>query len=95
VVHDWAVGVDRDAKTVALAGGGSVPYDRLVIAPGIDFKYDGAVPGWDVTAQHKMPHAYKAGSQTELLKAQIETCAGRASMHGRPPEPLSLPARPL
>src|SRR6056297_1254606 len=37
VVHDWAVGVDRDAKTVALAGGGRVPYDQLVISPGIDF----------------------------------------------------------
>ncbi|WP_439124162.1 FAD-dependent oxidoreductase, partial [Marivita sp.] len=31
VVHDWATGVDRDAKTVALAGGGSVPYDRLIL----------------------------------------------------------------
>ncbi|MEL6240280.1 MAG: FCSD flavin-binding domain-containing protein [Pseudomonadota bacterium] len=70
VVHDWAVGVDRDAKTVALAGGGSVPYDKLILSPGIDF-VDGSVPGWDLTAQNAMPHAYKAGSQTELLKAQI------------------------
>ncbi|MEL6515860.1 MAG: FAD-dependent oxidoreductase, partial [Pseudomonadota bacterium] len=43
VVHDWAVGVDRDAKTVALAGGGSVPYDKLILSPGIDF-VDGSVP---------------------------------------------------
>ncbi|MBS8227084.1 FAD-dependent oxidoreductase, partial [Vannielia litorea] len=71
VVHDWAVGVDRDAKTVALAGGGSVPYDKLVISPGIDF-VPGSVPGWSVLAQNAMPHAYKAGSQSELLKAQIE-----------------------
>src|SRR6056297_1205275 len=70
VVHDWAVGVDRDAQTVTLAGGSSLPYDRLILSPGIDF-VDGAVEGWDVSAQNAMPHAYKAGSQTELLKAQI------------------------
>ena len=71
VVHDWAVGVDRDAKTVALAGGGSVPYDKLILSPGIDF-VDGAVEGWDLSAQNAMPHAYKAGSQSELLKAQLQ-----------------------
>ena len=68
VVHDWAVGIDRDAKTVSLAGGAVLPYDRLILSPGIDF-VDDAVPGWSVAQQNKMPHAYKAGSQTELLKA--------------------------
>ena len=71
VVHDWAVGIDRDARTVTLAGGHKLGYDRLILSPGIDF-VDGAVPGWDTSKQNKMPHAYKAGSQTELLKAQIE-----------------------
>ncbi|MEO1541183.1 MAG: NAD(P)/FAD-dependent oxidoreductase [Pseudomonadota bacterium] len=70
VVHDWAVGVDRDSKTVTLAGGSSVKYDKLILSPGIDF-VDMSVPGWDVSAQNAMPHAYKAGSQTELLKAQL------------------------
>jgi len=42
VVHDWAVGIDRDARTVTLAGGSVLPYDRLVLSPGIDF-VDGAV----------------------------------------------------
>jgi len=94
VVHDWAVGVDRDARTVALAGGGSVAYDRLVIAPGIDFK-EGAVPGWDVTAQQKMPHAYKAGSQTQLLKAQVENMreGGTFAMIA-PPNPYRCPPGP-
>ena len=41
VVHDWASGIDRDKKTVRLAGGGTLPYDRLVLSPGIDF-VDGA-----------------------------------------------------
>jgi NADPH-dependent 2,4-dienoyl-CoA reductase/sulfur reductase-like enzyme len=94
VVHDWAVGVDRDKKTVALAGGGAVPYDRLVLSPGIDF-VDGAVPGWDIAAQNKMPHAYKAGSQTELLKAQVESMReGGVFVMVAPPNPYRCPPGP-
>ncbi|MEO0360846.1 MAG: FAD/NAD(P)-binding oxidoreductase, partial [Pseudomonadota bacterium] len=63
VVHDWAIDVDRAAKTVRLAGGGTLGYDKLILSPGIDF-VDGAVEGWDLSAQNAMPHAYKAGSQT-------------------------------
>lgn len=94
VVHDWAVGVDRDAKTVALAGGGSLPYDRLILSPGIDF-VDGAVPGWDISAQNAMPHAYKAGSQTELLKAQIMAMPqGGTFAMVAPPNPYRCPPGP-
>ncbi len=94
MVHDWAVGVDRDAKTVTLAGGAVLPYDRLILSPGIDF-VDGSVPGWDVSAQNKMPHAYKAGSQSELLKAQIEAMpqGGRFAMVA-PPNPYRCPPGP-
>ncbi|WP_137699986.1 NAD(P)/FAD-dependent oxidoreductase [Marimonas lutisalis] len=94
VVHDWATGVDRDAKTVTLAGGAVLPYDRLILSPGIDF-VDGAVPGWDVTAQNKMPHAYKAGSQSELLKAQLEAMpeGGTFAMIA-PPNPYRCPPGP-
>ncbi|MDP4989632.1 MAG: NAD(P)/FAD-dependent oxidoreductase [Marivita lacus] len=94
VVHDWATGVDRDAKTVALAGGGSVPYDRLILSPGIDF-VDGSVPGWDVSAQNAMPHAYKGGSQTELLKAQIMAMPeGGTYVMVAPPNPYRCPPGP-
>ncbi len=94
VIHDWAIGVDRDAKTVTLAGGGTLPYDRLVLSPGIDFK-EGAVPGWDVTAQQKMPHAYKAGSQTQLLKAQLEAMPqGGTYCMVAPPNPFRCPPGP-
>lgn len=94
VVHDWAVGVDRDAKTVILAGGGSVPYDKLVLSPGIDF-VDGAVEGWDVSAQNAMPHAYKAGSQSELLKAQLEAMPkGGVFAMVAPPNPYRCPPGP-
>ncbi|SIN75991.1 NAD(P)/FAD-dependent oxidoreductase [Vannielia litorea] len=94
VVHDYAVRVDRDAKTVALASGGSVPYDKLVVSPGIDF-IEGAVPGWSVMAQNKMPHAYKAGSQSELLKAQIEAMPeGGTYCMVAPPNPYRCPPGP-
>lgn len=94
VVHDWAVGVDRDAKTVSLAGGGAVPYDKLILSPGIDF-VDGSVPGWDLSAQNAMPHAYKAGSQTELLKAQIMAMPeGGTYVMVAPPNPYRCPPGP-
>jgi sulfide dehydrogenase [flavocytochrome c] flavoprotein subunit len=94
VVHDWAVAVDRDAKTVRLAGGASVPYDRLVLSPGIDFIED-SVPGWSVAAQNKMPHAYKGGSQTQLLKAQIEAMPeGGTFAMVAPPNPYRCPPGP-
>ena len=81
VVQDYAVAVDREARTVALASGSVMPYDKLVISPGIDFK-DGSVPGWDVSRQNLMPHAYKAGSQTQLLKAQIAANGHRLGEKG-------------
>jgi NADPH-dependent 2,4-dienoyl-CoA reductase/sulfur reductase-like enzyme len=94
VVHDWATGIDRDAKTVTLAGGGVLPYDRLILSPGIDF-VDESVPGWDLSAQNAMPHAYKGGSQTELLKAQILAMpeGGRFAMVA-PPNPYRCPPGP-
>ncbi len=94
VVHDWAIGVDRDTKTVSLAGGGSLPYDKLILSPGIDF-VEGAVPGWDITAQNAMPHAYKAGSQTELLKAQLAAMPqGGTFAMVAPPNPYRCPPGP-
>ncbi|MEM7240331.1 MAG: FAD/NAD(P)-binding oxidoreductase, partial [Pseudomonadota bacterium] len=94
VVHDWATGINRDTKTVALAGGGSAPYDRLILSPGIDF-VDGSVPGWDIAAQNLMPHAFKAGSQTELLKAQVNAMPqGGVYVMVAPPNPYRCPPGP-
>ena len=94
VVHDWAVGVDRGAKTVSLAGGATLGYDKLILSPGIDF-VDGAVQGWDLSAQNAMPHAYKAGSQTELLKAQLmDMPEGGTFAMVAPPNPYRCPPGP-
>ncbi|MEO1542380.1 MAG: FAD/NAD(P)-binding oxidoreductase, partial [Pseudomonadota bacterium] len=94
VVHDWAIGVDRDAKTVTLAGGAALKYDKLILSPGIDF-VDMSVPGWDISSQNAMPHAYKAGSQTELLKAQLMAMPeGGTYAMVAPPNPYRCPPGP-
>ena len=94
VVHDWAVDVDRAAKTVSLAGGGSIGYDKLILSPGIDF-VDGSVEGWDINGQNKMPHSYKAGSQTELLRAQLMGMPqGGIYAMVAPPNPYRCPPGP-
>ena len=94
VLHDWAVGVDRAARTVTLAGGAVLPYDKLILSPGIDF-VDGSVPGWDISSQNAMPHAYRAGSQTELLKAQVmEMPKGGVFAMVAPPNPYRCPPGP-
>ena len=94
MVHDWAVSIDRDKRSVGLAGGGSLGYDRLVLSPGIDFRA-GSVPGWDLSQQNRMPHAYKAGSQTQLLRAQVEAMPqGGVYCMVAPPNPFRCPPGP-
>jgi len=60
----------EDGK-LTLNSGDVIAYDRLVLSPGIDMRYD-ALPGYDLAASQIMPHAWKAGAQTELLWAQLE-----------------------
>jgi NADPH-dependent 2,4-dienoyl-CoA reductase/sulfur reductase-like enzyme len=94
VVQDVATGVDRAARTVTLGNGDVLNYDRLVIAPGIDF-VDDAVPGWSLDVAEAMPHAYKAGPQTQLLKAQIEAMPqGGTFAMVAPPNPYRCPPGP-
>jgi sulfide dehydrogenase [flavocytochrome c] flavoprotein chain len=71
IVAQAAVRIDPRARTVGLADGTSLGYERLVLAPGIDLKFD-ALPGYDEAAATKMPHAWKAGEQTALLRRQLE-----------------------
>jgi sulfide dehydrogenase [flavocytochrome c] flavoprotein subunit len=71
VVHDTAAAIDPAAKTVRLAGGSTLPYDKLVVSPGVDMRWS-AVEGYDEAASQVMPHAWKAGPQTMLLRRQLE-----------------------
>ena len=93
VVHDWVVAVDLAAKTVTLASGATLGYDKLVLSPGIDSKYD-SVPGYSVEAQDTMPHAWKSGTQMQLLKAQVEAMPEGGTFIMVPPRPIRSAARP-
>ena len=68
-------------------------YDRLVLAPGIDIRWD-ALPGYDEPASERMPHAWKAGRQTLLLRRQLEAMEdGGTRRHVGARQPVPLPAR--
>ena len=71
VLEGEVVAVDPDGGTIRLAGGGSLSYDRLVLSPGIDLEWN-AIAGYDEAAAARMPHAWKAGAQTALLRRQLE-----------------------
>ena len=70
VVQAEVTGVDPAAKSVTTSKG-TIAYDRLVVAPGIDFRLD-EMKGYDAAAMEIMPHAWKAGPQTILLRKQLE-----------------------
>jgi len=72
MVRDEAVAIDPAKREVRLARGPALPYDRLIVSPGIDFIYD-RIPGLRTAeAQQRVPHAWKAGEQTVLLRKQLE-----------------------
>src|ERR1700676_5776935 len=88
VIAKAAAKVDAKTRTVGLADGPSLAYDRLVLSPGIDLRFD-ALPGYDEATAAKMPHAWKAGEQTLLLRRQLE------AMEDGGVVALAVPAAPL
>ena len=71
IIHQSAVDVDPVKQVVTLADGQKLQYDRLIMAPGIELVYDD-IPGMrESAARERIPHAWKAGPQTELLRQQL------------------------
>ncbi|WP_029408312.1 FAD/NAD(P)-binding oxidoreductase [Thiomicrorhabdus sp. Milos-T2] len=66
IIHATVDSIDKVNQTVSLSNAQNLAYDRLILAPGIEFD---AVQGHDF---NKVPHAWKAGAQTNLLKTQID-----------------------
>lgn len=96
IVHvpQKAVRVEAEARRVVLADEARLSYDRLVVAPGIDMRFD-AISGYDATAAELMPHAWKAGEQTLLLRRQLEAMAdGGLVVLSVPPNPFRCPPGP-
>ena len=72
IVQDDVVAVDAAKRSISLAKGGAMTYDRLVLSPGVDFMWD-QIPGLNnAAAQGKILHAWKAGTQTIALRKQLE-----------------------
>lgn len=94
LMHQVAVAIDPVARTVRLAGGDVLSWDRLIVAPGIDFRWD-AIEGYGPEATGRMPHAWQAGEQTELLRRQLEAMEDGGTFLIAPPEtPYRCPTAP-
>jgi sulfide dehydrogenase [flavocytochrome c] flavoprotein chain len=86
--------VDPQGRTVTLGNGTQLPYDRLVLSPGIDIRWDG-LPGYTEAAAERMPHAWKAGEQTLLLRRQLEAMEdGGTVVISAPANPFRCPPGP-
>lgn len=94
VVIDRAAGLEADSRTVVLAGGDKMSYDKAVVAPGIGFKFE-AIEGYSPEAVDKMPHAWQAGQQAQNLKRQLlEMEDGGTFVICPPPNPFRCPPGP-
>jgi sulfide dehydrogenase [flavocytochrome c] flavoprotein subunit len=71
VVHDTVTAIDATARKVMTASGKTFDYDRAIVSPGIDFKYE-AIQGYSADVAETIPHSWKAGPQTALLRKQLE-----------------------
>ena len=68
MVHDFVTAVDPAKKTVTTRSGRTLAYDRLVLSPGIDVKYE-SVPGYSIAVSNQLPHAYTTSATTPTEQA--------------------------
>ena len=89
-----ATAVDPQKRTVTLDNGTQLDYDRLIVAPGIDLRWD-ALTGYTEASAERMPHAWKAGPQTQLLRSQLEAMDdGGTVLISAPANPFRCPPGP-
>lgn len=94
VIHARADDVDASRRTLRLSTGQTLGWDRLVLSPGVDMRWD-ALPGYDEAASLLAPHAWKAGPQTLLLRRQMEAMAdGGSFVMVIPDNPFRCPPGP-
>lgn len=94
VVFDWATGIDAAKKVVMTKSGNKYGYDKCIVSPGVDFNYD-SVDGYSASAAESIPHAWKAGSQTAILRKQLEGMKdGGTFVMAAPPNPFRCPPGP-
>jgi NADPH-dependent 2,4-dienoyl-CoA reductase/sulfur reductase-like enzyme len=72
VVRDTATAIDVEKKQVRLARGAALPFDRVIVSPGVDFMWEALPAMGNEAAQSRVVHAWKAGPQTAALRRQLE-----------------------
>ncbi len=72
VVRDYVTGIDAGKKTVTVAGGASIRYDKLILSPGIDLMFDRIEGLKAASASGQILQAWKAGPETAALRKQLE-----------------------
>jgi NADPH-dependent 2,4-dienoyl-CoA reductase/sulfur reductase-like enzyme len=93
-VQDQVTAIDANARKVSMVRG-ELSYDRLIIAPGVDFIYDSLPTLQSAEAQKQVPHAWKAGWQTVNLRKQLETMPdGGVFVMNVPAAPYRCPPGP-
>lgn len=86
--------IDATGRAAILEGGDRIAFDRAIVSPGIDLKLD-SLPGYGAAAVERMPHAWKAGAQTTLLRDQIAAMpAGGTFVMSVPNNPYRCPPGP-
>jgi sulfide dehydrogenase [flavocytochrome c] flavoprotein subunit len=94
IIHATAQDIDAVSKKVVLDNGETLEYDYLVLAPGIDFKWE-EVEGMEASDAGIIPHAWKAGQQTRLLKSQLAAMPdGGVVIIAPPANPFRCPPGP-
>lgn len=87
--------IDPELRKIALSNGETLTYDRLIVAPGIDFMLDKLPMLQGAAAQEAVPHAWKAGEQTVNLRRQLEAMPdGGAFVMTIPKAPYRCPPGP-
>ncbi|SVD23319.1 uncharacterized protein METZ01_LOCUS376173, partial [marine metagenome] len=84
VVHDMAAHINGGGKQVKLASGSTISFDRCIVSPGIDFRWE-KIEGLDSDTTSTIPHAWKAGPQTLLLRKQLEAMPNGGTFVISPP----------
>ncbi|HEX4330538.1 MAG TPA: NAD(P)/FAD-dependent oxidoreductase [Usitatibacter sp.] len=95
VVKDRALAVDARSRRVRLAGGDPIAFDRAIVAAGVDFMWDELPTLKDPAARDAVPHAWKAGPQTAILRRQLEAMPdGGTFVISIPEAPFRCPPGP-
>jgi sulfide dehydrogenase [flavocytochrome c] flavoprotein subunit len=94
MAYQAASAVDTKARTVSLHNGATLGYDRLVLAPGIEVRFD-AIKGYSEAAAEAMPHAWTNGEQVGALWRQLQAMPdGGTVVISVPVPPLRCPLGP-